>query len=430
MTENMDTSDNYVYKNDLRGDKKKSKCYTIAITEAQAKERQEEEMLTGESSFGIMAKMQDLKQCQFDYEQEVKLEDETRLEITEAEKGLAMFKEALDTKEQNPGALSQDQRDLLKDWTKKSLQQLIAELKVKRSKATRAKNVCWNDQKDHKKEIAEMKKSNGGGVFKGDDNRWYENYRRAPTGAIQPFRRLESEIGRDLILSVGKPEKLQELDYKRTYALLKEYKESTKDPRFARLLIKAIDDLENTKVGMTRQVLADNLKPLLTGENQSYYEQARFVVNSTTEGKYEMSLPADQSDRSKRVAIDGKSPGTLKIKNEIKLLKHQREVDSLRKSNSKPFKNRDFKRPYNKDQRNKDYHRGSRENYSNYNRDNNRENKWGNSSHNSEHRGSQRGSNNNRRGGRGSYQKSRGNFQNHRGNSNNRGRDFKQENRM
>jgi hypothetical protein len=119
-----------------------------------------------------------------------------------------------------------------------------------------------------------MKNSNGGGVFKGDDDRWYTNFRRAPTGAIQPFRRIESEIGRDLILSVGKPEKLLELDYKRTYELLKEYKESTKDPWFSRLLVKAIDHLENTKSGMTRQVLADNLKPLLTGENQSYYEQA------------------------------------------------------------------------------------------------------------------------------------------------------------
>ena len=427
----MDSNENYDFKSDLRGNKKKSKCYTIAITEAQARERQKEEMITGDASFGIMAKMQDLKQCQFDYEQEVKLEEQTRVEITEAEGGLNMFNEALKIKQNNPGALTNEQSNLLKDWTKVSLQGLISELKVKRAKATKAKNVCWNDQKEHKKEIAEMKKSNGGGVFKGDDDRWYENYRRAPTGAVQPFRRLESEIGRDLILSVGKPEKLLELDYKRTYELLKEYKESTKDPRFARLLIKAIDDLENTKTGMTRQVLADNLKPLLTGENQNYYDQARFVVNSTTEGKYEMNLPADQSDRSKRVALDGKSPGTLKIKNEIKMLKHQREIDSLRKSSSRPFKQREFKKPYQRDFKRNDYHRGSRDNYSreNYSRDNNnRDNKWGNADKNSD-RQNHRGGFNQKRGGRGSFSKPRGSFQNNRGN-NYKGRDFKQENKM
>jgi hypothetical protein len=154
-------------------------------------------------------------------------------------------------------------------------------------------------------------------------------------------------------------------------------------------------------------------------------------VNSTTEGKYEMNLPADQSDRSKRVALDGKSPGTLKIKNEIKMLKHQREIDSLRKSSSRPFKQREFKKPYQRDFKRNDYHRGSRDNYSreNYSRDNNnRDNKWGNADKNSD-RQNHRGGFNQKRGGRGSFSKPRGSFQNNRGN-NYKGRDFKQENKM
>jgi hypothetical protein len=100
------------------------------------------------------------------------------------------------------------------------------------------------------------------------------------------------------------------------------------------LLGNTIRRLEKNKHGMTRSLLAEAIKPTLTGENQLLYEQARSAVYSSKEGSYEMNLPALATPRAKKVNEDGKNPKTLEMKNNLKRIRLEKEYDTVKKISS------------------------------------------------------------------------------------------------
>ena len=221
----------------------------------------------------------DIKNHLLDWQREAEEEGRWREKEDEYMECLRQYRNAQDARAENR-ATAFDINILRQIQSEERVVQWIKMAREVRIKFGKAKDEHWHAKTKLKKELENLVKSHGSNcVTTGADGNAYKVYTSAPGYVLQPSKKTELEVARELVQMLTVSSNLKIIEFKEIIKVLREYKDcfAPLDEMYE-LVYKVIEHLETNRDHLTRQTLAEACFAVLNIENQLKHAQAMDIV--------------------------------------------------------------------------------------------------------------------------------------------------------